>query len=192
MANVDSPRGFEFVRHADGNSEMNVVHLDIDAAVVGTIARGQPCKRSDATGNIIEIDGATFGNDADSNGTGIFIAQKACIAGETGVPFVDARDAIFRVQADDDAAWTTEATLKIKIGDATWYGITNPNAISTDGLSRSTAELDGNGTHVTDNYLRIVNWEKDPTVVFGPFQKVHVRFNPRLFEFGTNFSQVNT
>lgn len=183
MANQDSPNGLTFVRGMYGASEPRIRHFTIDSGVSGTIGRGQPCKLSTSTGHIVELDG-TFANDSgDANGTGIFIAQGKCVAGDTGVPFVQAAGAIFEIQADDDWAPANQAAVEAIIGTGHCYDFSGSShsALSSDGLSRSIAELDGNFTAVDESYMMIVDWSKNPRNEFGPFQKLHVRFHPALF-----------
>lgn len=184
MANIDAPNGFHWYGDLTAGIGINppIVHLDIDTGVSGTIGRGQPCKL-DAGGDVVELNG-TFANDSGTNGKGIFIAQKDCVALDTGIPFISAGPkSLFIVQADDNVTWTTEALLKAAMhGAAPWFQIFNPSAISTDGLSRSTAELAGTAPHATAGYLRIVDWVDAPDQEFGIHQQVIVRFNPACFQ----------
>lgn len=186
MANQDAPNGFHFHRDRFGDARPRIVHYDIASSVVGTIGRGQPCLLNSA-GNIVEMNG-TYATDV-STPLGVFIAQKACVASDLAVPFIPTQGMDFIVQADDNASWTTEATLKaVMQGAAPWHQITNIAALSADGLKRSTAELAGSGAHATNGYIRIVGWVDDPSAVFGPFQNVIVRFNPTLNAGGPEFS----
>lgn len=187
MANLDAANGFHW--HPQGDEGPRMVYLDIDSGVSGTIGRGQPCKL-DSAGDIIELDG-TVANDIDANSGGIYIAQEACVAGDTDQPFIDASFGSFVVQADDNASWTTRATLKALImGSTIWFQINATNTINSD-LGFSIAELAGTGPHITAGYLRIVDWVDAPDQEFGPFQNVIVRWNPRLFELAPNYITID-
>lgn len=185
--NVDAPNGFHFYRDRFGAAEPRIVTFDIGSGVSGTIGRGQPCTILAASGHIVEING-TYATDL-STAKGIYIAQKACVAGDQDVPFIVAAGMDFVCQVDDNASWSTEAALQIVMhGAAPWFQISNPNSISTDGLNRSIAEIAGTGPHATNGYCRIVGWKKDPRNEFGPFQDVIVRFNPTLSTDSPDFS----
>jgi len=193
LANPDRPSGFKFVRDMHGASEPTIVYFDI-GTVTGGLGRGHPCK-IDGSGNAVELDG-TFGNDDETAGTGIFICQKACVTGDTDVPFIPASDSIFEVQADDDAPWTTKAALKAymnALGGTTtpWFQLTNATA-APNSLGMSICELAGASPHATAGYIRIVGWPDRPdNREYGAFQKVHVRWNSLLMEDSTDFVHVS-
>lgn len=201
MANPDRPSGFHFVRDLHGASEPTIVWHRVDAAhdADDPIGRGQACKMN-TDAEIIALAG-TFASDADGDGMGIWISVQKAVYDSSDTtklfPFIPARDSIFEVQADDDAPWTTQATLEDYIGGTYWFGITNAgnagDGSDNDSLGNSISELAGNGPDQTgDNYLRIVGWPRGrpDNNTFGAYQKVHVRFNPRLFEESIDFTQM--
>lgn len=188
MANTDGPFGFRWAGY-QYNNEPTIVTFDVDSGVTGTIGRGQPVTL-DVGGDIVKLSG-TVATDL-TNGRGVYIAQKECVAGDQEVPFIPGNWGPWIVQADDDWSFATEATTRAEIGAANnRYDINNISAINST-LGQSTAELDGSSTPVADQYLQVVDWVRSPDNEFGPFIKLIVRWNLELFRLSPHFADQIT